>query len=127
GRERHTREMVMRAWQIARYLGMAKRSGAGGPSWTRSRTTGAGVSAAVSAAPDATVTGYAVRAQADMLAAAPAQTPIPIGIWRWYGASGQDILAHDTLTSQADSAIAFLVRDIDTDAGLMIVTIDPKR
>lgn len=101
--------------------------GIGGDRWTRTRSTGNGISGPVTEGTPATITGYLLRADRARLAgAAPGVRVIDLG-WLYTGPLGQDVLSGDILTSQADSILSFTLTGKVTIAGYLMYLADQVR
>lgn len=82
--------------------------GVGGTSWTRTRTSGSGETAAPSTS-SATVTGYMRRRQRTRMVMAQPGAKVPDDQWVFTAEETADVRAGDRLTSVADSGLTFAV------------------
>lgn len=101
--------------------------GIGGNLWTRTRSTGNGISGPMTDGAPTTITGYLLRADRGRLAgAAPGVRVIDLG-WVYAGALGQDVQTGDILTSQAESILSFTLTGKVTIAGYLMYLADQVR
>lgn len=109
--------------------------GLGGASWTVTRkSSGDGVTGAVSTGLVGTVTGYVLQEDAISITSGLASatgsasgTNIPYTGYYWIGTSGQNIAIKDVLTSVTDTTIKMLVRTIETYDGLFVCIVERQK
>jgi hypothetical protein len=96
----------------------------GGPTWTRIRTSGSGITGAVSTS-TASITAYVIRGKPDVLAAALAGTQVYDAPWLLFAALGTSIQANDNIT---DGTRIYRIKGTpSTDLGMMLVEVEPKQ
>lgn len=94
----------------------------GGPTWTRTRTSGAGITSAVSTS-TASVTAYVIRGKTDTLRGALPGTQVYDAPWLLFAALGTSIQADDLVS---DGTLAYRVKSIPSiDLGMMLVEVEP--
>ncbi len=99
----------------------------GGSGWTDTRTTGDGVTSAVSTA-NHSVTAYIIRDKVDKFAQALAGTPTPDAPFLVFAQLSTNIQVNDLLTNTTDSSIKFRVKGpLSVDLGMMIGEVELQR
>lgn len=81
--------------------------GIGGDQWTRTRSSGNGVSGPVTSGTPATITGYVRRVDKARLGQSAAGVGVVDIGWMFTGPRGQDVTTGDVLTSVADATLVF--------------------
>lgn len=97
--------------------------GVGGSSWTRTRTSGSGETAAPSTA-TGTITGYVRRMKRTRMVIAQAGAAVPDDQWTLTAESDQDIRPRDRITSVADSGLTFVVTSREVRPGYVICILE---
>jgi hypothetical protein len=99
----------------------------GGSGWTVTRTTGDGVTSAVTTATHS-ITAYVVRDKVDKFAQALAGTPTPDAPFVIFAQLSTNVQVNDLLTNTTDSTVKFRVRGpLSTDLGMMIGEVELQR
>jgi hypothetical protein len=99
----------------------------GGSGWTVTRTTGDGVTSAVTTATHS-ITAYVIRDKVDKFAQALAGTPTPDAPFVIFAQLSTNVQVNDLLTNTTDSTVKFRVRGpLSTDLGMMIGEVELQR
>lgn len=84
--------------------------GDGGTAWTRTRTGGNGISGPVAqSGPAITINGFMRQAKRSAITGSAPDVGVVDSVWLFVGALGVDVQPGDTLVSQAEPSLAFVL------------------